>query len=100
MNVWRALWHDEAGMVLSAEAVLVGTLAVAGAGVGLATAGQSLNEELKELAYSFRSLNQSYSLPGQRGCRAWTAGSTYQQPPVEDSLKELEESHLDPETVH
>lgn len=88
-NVIRRLWHDEGGAVLSAEAVVVGTIAVVGLGAGMSTVSTAVNEELKEVAYAFRSLDQSYCIEGQNGCGSWTAGSAYEQPPVARSLRQL-----------
>lgn len=90
-QLWKVLWNDEAGTVLSAELVLVGTLGVIGATAGVAAVGHSVNGELEEVAYSLRSLDQSYHLEGHRGCRAWTAGSSYTQRSVEESHDELQQ---------
>ena len=91
MSIWSAFWADEAGAVLSAEAVLLGTVGVMGATVGLNMAATAVNEELKEFSYGIRSLNQSYMIRGHRGSGAWTAGSGYVQPPVEESIERLRE---------
>ena len=88
-QLWKVLWNDEAGTVLSAELVLVGTLGIIGATAGIAAVGHSVNGELEEVAYSLRSLDQSYHLEGYQGCRAWTAGSSYTQRPVAESHEEL-----------
>lgn len=89
MKFVKALWHDEAGAVLSAEVVLVGTVAVLAGVVGLNMAATAVNEELKEFAYAIRSLDQSYGFLGQQSCRAWSSGSYYRQPDVEQALQEL-----------
>jgi hypothetical protein len=89
MQSWKDLWRDEAGAVLSAEVVLVGSVAVLGAVVGLNTAATAVDEELKEFAAAIRSLDQSYGYAGHQSCRAWSAGSYYRQPDVEQSLSEL-----------
>ena len=86
ISILTKLWNDESGYVLSAELVLVGTLGVIGATVGLKMAADAVNEELTEVAVAFRSLDQSYSVPGFRCCGAWTASSEYQQPDVEKSV--------------
>ncbi|QDU36188.1 hypothetical protein Mal4_04720 [Maioricimonas rarisocia] len=89
MQTLRELWRDECGAVLSAEVVLLGTLGVIGATVGLSALSKSVNDELTELAFAVRSLDQSYGYKGMKGCGSWTAGSCYTQPPVEESLAEL-----------
>ena len=89
MRLIQELWNDESGLVLSAEAVTIGTVGVLGSIVGLSTVGHSVNEEMKEMAAGIRSLDQSYAYAGQRGCRSWTAGSCYMQQNVQQSLAEL-----------
>ncbi len=84
-----ALWADEAGFVLSAEAVAVGALGVAGLTVGANAISNSVNAELEETAYALRSLDQSYSIPEQRSAGAWTAGSSFTQKPVAEAREEL-----------
>lgn len=89
MSLWRKLWEDETGAVVSSELVAVGTVAVVGGTVGLNQLRTSLNNELEEMAFSVRSLNQSYSVPGHASCGAWTAGSCYIQQDVAVSIAEL-----------
>jgi hypothetical protein len=89
MNFFAKLWHDEAGVLLSAEAVVVGTVAVVGLTTGLTVVAKSVNEELQDVAFAIRSLDQSYSIPAIEGCGARTAGSSFQQEPVKESLAEL-----------
>ncbi len=89
MSLFMQLLRDEQGFVLSAESVLLGTVGVIGATVGLSAVAKSVNDELTEVAMAFRSLDQSYHFEGASGCVACTAGSCYVQPPVEESLKQL-----------
>ncbi len=89
MRLWKRLWNDEAGVVMSSELVLLGTVGVLGAGVGLNMLTTSVNEEIQDVAYSIRSLDQSYGFHGYSAKGAWTAGSCYIQAPVKESLKEL-----------
>ena len=88
MRLIHELWNDESGLILSAEAVTIGTVGVLGSIVGRHV-GSSINAELKEMAAGIRSLDQSYAYAGQRGCRSWTAGSCYIQQDVRQSLAEL-----------
>lgn len=99
MSLLHALWTDESGFVLSAEAVLIGTVGVVGATVGLNMAAHSVNEEMKDFAFAIRSLDQSYVIPAQSGCGAWTAGSCFQQENVEDSLADLCAMDVDAEKI-
>ena len=89
MNLLAKLWRDETGVLLSAEAVVVGTVAVVGLTTGLTVVAKSVNEELQDVAFAIRSLDQSYSIPAIEGCGAKTAGSSFQQEPVKKSLEEL-----------
>jgi len=86
MRIFRELWNDEFGVVLSAELVVLGTVGVLGLTTGLSMVSKSVNGELQDLAFAMRSLDQSYVLPAQRACGAYTAGSSFKQEPVEKSL--------------
>jgi hypothetical protein len=90
MNLLKTLWTDEAGVILSAETVLLGTVGVLGATVGLSAASKSIDGELTDFARAMRSLDQSYHVEGVRHGTAWTAGSSFKQAPVEESLKALD----------
>lgn len=89
MLLIKALWADECGLILSSELVLIGTMGVLGATVGLNMAATSVNEEFKDFAFAIRSLDQSYSVQGFSSARASTAGSHFQQQDVATSLEEL-----------
>jgi len=89
MRALKALWFDESGLVLTAEAVAVGTLGVVGAAVGAGAVARSVNSELEEAAFALRSLDQSFSIPGQRIGKAFVAGSSYTQKPVAEAHAEL-----------
>lgn len=89
MRTLKALWRDETGLVLSAEAVAVGTLGVVGAAVGAGAVARSVNAELEETAFALRSLDQSFSIPEQRSNGAFVAGSTFTQKPVKEAHEEL-----------
>lgn len=91
MSLWKALWADENGFVVTAEAALLATVGVIGATVGVKMAATSVNAELTEVAESLRSLDQSYSVNGHASCNAWIAGSRYEQQSVERSLDQLHE---------
>lgn len=90
MNLISKFWRDEAGVLLSAEAAIVGTVAVVGVSTGLTVVAKSVNDELKDVGFAIRSLDQSYNIPARRGCAGGaTAGSAFQQAPVKKSLTEL-----------
>jgi len=90
-SLWNAFWADESGMILSAEAALLGTVGIVGATVGLSAAAHAIDDELQEMAFAIRSLDQSFAFEGQKSEFAWTAGSSYRQPPVEESHRILRE---------
>ena len=89
MNLLTQLLRDEHGFVLSAESVLLGTVGVVGATVGLSAVAKSVNEELTDAAMAFRSLDQSFHFAGASGCGSCVAGSSFTQRPVAESLKQL-----------
>ena len=89
MNLLKTFWSDEAGLVMSAELVMLGTVGVIGATVGLSAASTAINDEMIEFSHAIRSLDQSYHIEGHKSCRAWTAGSSYRQQDVAVSLADL-----------
>ena len=60
----RKLFNDEVGFVISAELVLVLTIAVLGMVVGLTSVRDSINAELVDLSNAFGAVDQSYSVRG------------------------------------
>jgi len=81
--ILRGIWRDEAGLILSAELVIILTIAVLGMIVGLSNLQNALIGEFADLSLAFQNLNQSYSTPSYRGCwkiwgrTSWTAGSCF-----------------------
>lgn len=77
------LWNDEAGVIISAELVLVLTIAVLAMVVGLHAVAKSVTQELNDLSSAFGSLQQSYLYQGLvKGARrgvphASVAGSAF-----------------------
>ena len=60
----RKLFNDEVGFVISAELVLVLTIAVLGMVVGLTSMRDSINAELVDLSNAFGAIDQSFSVRG------------------------------------
>jgi len=56
----KQLLDDEAGFIVSAELVLIATIAVISMVVGLSQVSRAVNEELYDVAQAFNSVNQSY----------------------------------------
>jgi hypothetical protein len=86
----RELLNDEAGFIVSAELVLVATVAVLGLIVGLNQVQYSIVQELNDVACAIGSLNQSYyftgfhttkTVGGAAALKAYYMGSTYKDEP-------------------
>jgi Flp pilus assembly pilin Flp len=77
MHSLRNFWKDEAGSVVSAELVTIGAVVAFGAVTGMQTVSNAVNDELKDVTKAIRSLDQSYSYRGFRGCNSMTAGSAF-----------------------
>jgi hypothetical protein len=60
----KQLWNDEFGVIISAELVLVLTIAVLAMVVGLHAVAKSVTQELNDLSSAFGALDQSYSYKG------------------------------------
>jgi hypothetical protein len=69
--------NDNAGFIISAELVLISTIAVLALVVGLAEVSSAVNQELEDVASAFGSLNQSFSFEGQAGCKASATGTHF-----------------------
>ena len=73
-----SLINDEHGFIVSAELVLVATIAVLGMVVGLSEVALNINHELEDVGSAFGSLNQSYQVKGLCGHQGNTGGSSFQ----------------------
>jgi hypothetical protein len=79
----KRFWSDEAGVVISAELVLILTVAVLGILVGLVEVRNAIVGELTDLGLAFSHLNQSYAFAGLSNwkgwgsCFSWIAGSSF-----------------------
>lgn len=60
----HTLWKDEAGVVISAELVLVLTIAVIAMVVGLHAVAKAVTTELNDVANAVGTLNQSFGYLG------------------------------------
>jgi len=77
MSLIKRLWNDEAGFVISAELILVATIAVLGLIVGLTAVRDAVTSELADVAGAVNNINQSYDYFGIRGHSGAVAGSVY-----------------------
>ena len=80
----KKFWNDESGVIISAELVLVLTIAVLSMVVGLAEVATAVNTELNDVANAIGALNQTYafggfgSLPGgTTKIKGYTFGSAW-----------------------
>ena len=72
------LLNDECGFVVSAELILVATIAVLGLIVGLAEVRQAVSAELEDVAAAIGSLNQSFCHTGMQTPKGHSSGSHFQ----------------------
>jgi Flp pilus assembly pilin Flp len=63
-NMLENLMRDESGVIISAELILVLTIAVLGMVVGLSEVAIAINTELNDLSNAFGCLNQSFGFTG------------------------------------
>lgn len=79
----QELIDNDSGLILSAELVLVLTIAVLGVVVGLTQIQTAVVTELQDISLALSGMNQSFGTPGFLGCRKWwgltsfTAGSGF-----------------------
>lgn len=70
-TLFKQLFNDEAGFIVSAELVLVATISVLSMVVGLAEVAHNVNQELEDVGSAFSSVDQSFEYEvahGHRGC--------------------------------
>lgn len=79
----RQLLNDESGVIISAELVLVLTIAVLAMVVGLSEVTVAVNTELNDVSNAIGALNQSYCFTGFRTsgnnekCKSFFAGTCF-----------------------
>jgi hypothetical protein len=72
------LWNEEAGAVLSAEVMLVGSILVVGVIAGLASLRDSVVTELADVAQAVANVNQSFSFGGVSGHHTFSGGGFFE----------------------
>ena len=77
MNLFNQLLNDEQGFVVSAELVLIATIAVLSLVVGLTEVSKAINQELEDVGSAFGSINQSYCFQGMQGSKGHKVGSMF-----------------------
>ena len=76
-RLFHALSADENGFIVSAELVLVATIAVLGMVVGLSEVANNVNQELEDVGSAFSSLDQTFEVCGTRGHKGSKRGSCF-----------------------
>ena len=71
------LINDEAGFIISAELVIVATVAVLAMIVGLSEVGFNVNSELEDIGSAIGSMNQTYHVNGTCGHQGRVGGSCF-----------------------
>lgn len=77
LDALRRLRDDEQGFVVSAELVLIATVAVIGIIVGMVAIRDAVVSELSDVAGAMQDLNQSYSYNRVTGHSGYTYGSSW-----------------------
>ena len=77
LKLINALKNDDAGFIVSAELVLVSTIAVLGLVVGLSEVSLNINNELEDVGSAFSTVQQSYHTSGTCGHKGHFSGSSF-----------------------
>lgn len=75
--LFAQLLNDENGFIVSAELVLIATIAVMGLIVGLSEVAFNINQELEDVGSAFGSINQTYRYNGTTGKKGFYFGSSF-----------------------
>ena len=81
MTMFRKLWNDECGAILSSELVLIATILVIGMIVGLTSVRDAVVTELADVAGAIAMIDQSYSYGAIDGHHSFTDGSWFTDAP-------------------
>lgn len=71
------LWNDDAGFVVSAELILISTIAVLSMVVGLSEVAYGVVQELEDTGSAFGAVNQSFRYTGLMGHAGSSGGSCF-----------------------
>ena len=77
MSVLSRLWSEDAGFVISTEAIIILTMLICAAVVGWQSVREAIVAELADIGDAIASLDQSYSFAGFTGHSASCSGSFY-----------------------
>lgn len=76
-NIINQLINDEAGFIVSAELVLISSIAVLAMIVGLSEVASNINNELEDVGSAFSCIDQSYNLKHSHGHKGCTSSSRF-----------------------
>jgi Flp pilus assembly pilin Flp len=76
-NLMKQLINDEAGFIVSAELVLVSTIAVLAMVVGLSELSHNVTQELEDVGSAFSCVDQSYHYELAHGHKGCSTGSSF-----------------------
>jgi len=77
MSLIKRMWNDEAGFVVSAELILIATIAVLGLIVALDTVRNAITSEMSDVAGAIQDVDQSYAYSNVTGHSSHVAGSDF-----------------------
>lgn len=75
--MFKKLWHDDAGILISLELMVLGTVLVIGLLVGLAAFRDAITNELADVSSGISRMNQSFSVRGVSSPSASVAGHSH-----------------------
>lgn len=75
--VLTRLWNEQDGAILSSELLLIGSILVIGAIVGLSAVRDSVVTELADVAQALANFDQSYSVSAVVGHHSFTGGGFF-----------------------
>ena len=77
MRLFRQLWTDDNGFVVSSELILIATILVIAMVVGLQTVRDAVLQELGDVANAIGNVSQDYSYGGATGHCSAINGAVY-----------------------
>lgn len=77
-TTFNALFHDEAGFIVSAELILISTIVVIGLIVGLAEVSLNVTNELEDVGAATGRMQQTYYVSGTYGHKGYVDGSYFE----------------------
>lgn len=77
LQLTHSFWNDDAGFIVSAELILIATIAVLSLIVGLTEVAYGVNQELEDVGSAIGAINQSFCYNGVAGHKGSAAGSHY-----------------------